>query len=235
MASDSGYFLNSIALKFLIQPFKVAGIILFIVCIVFGTSIITQSYFSTESLLEQEVRTLEMTSGYSSILDSENEENSPPINVIASRYAYFALSTVFFEWTQINKALKAQTEGDSGYVFKQKYLVPHIDLLKQFDQTIKLISIRMGYLAFFGLFTLIIILIAVIDGFVARAIRQKNAGRESAGIYHRAKYWRSGIIWLSIVIYLAMPITISPILLIIPCTIFALLVWLQAKFLKKYL
>ena len=68
-----------------------------------------------------------------------------------------------------------------------------------------------------------------------RKVRQQNAGRESAAIYHRAKFWRTGILWTTIFIYLSMPFSIDPIILLIPITLLSIAIFLQAKYLKKYL
>ena len=76
---------------------------------------------------------------------------------------------------------------------------------------------------------------ALFDGLMQCKIRQKNASRESAGIYHRAKYWRTGLVSLVILIYLCLPIAIPHYLLLVPIGLLASLVFIQAKFLKKYL
>ena len=94
---------------------------------------------------------------------------------------------------------------------------------------------RLGNIAFLSIFASYLSLLAVIDGFVQRRIRQENASRESAGIYHRAKYWRTGIVSTSSVLYLSAPFPVSPLWLLIPVCGGAGMLYLQAKYLKKYL
>lgn len=231
-AKSSGWYMNSLPLKFLLSPFKAIYTVFLIVLIIFGLSLVTQNYLQTPDLLEQELACLEHINHNQPIL----WQDRPPekLNITVSRTSYRTLSTVFFEWTQVNKALAAQSESDFGYRFKN-YLIPRLDLLKHFDKTLQVISIRIGNICLFiGLAALLYIL-ALIDGLVMRRIRQENASRESAGIYHRAKYWRSGIIWLSILFYLCSPIVLSPYWLLVPISSSAYMVFLQAKYLKKYL
>ncbi len=167
--------------------------------------------------------------------DVDGVNTNEPLHLTAYRFSYEKLYVLFFEYTGIEKAWQAQIEADKGFMLKQKYLVPHADILGKLIQTLKLISLRLGYIAYFVWFAVIFIMIAVVDGLMNRAIRQQNASRESAGLYHRAKYWRSGILWLGMTLFLAWPTAVSPYWLFIPTVGFALLVWLQAKYLKKYL
>lgn len=225
MANNNGWYMNSLPLKFLFHPFKTFYVFCVIIALIFGSSMVAQTYFHQPSLLQQEMA--RMNSG------SLNNQ-STHINIQVAKTSYAILSTVFFDWTRINTALKAQTENDSGYHFK-KVLSPHTELLQHFDETLKVISIRLGNISLFLGLAAILFCTAIIDGFVMRAIRQKNASRESAGIYHRAKYWRVGITWMSILLYLSLPISINPYLLILPIGFVAGMAFFQAKYLKKYL
>ncbi|WP_241158679.1 DUF4400 domain-containing protein [Neisseria yangbaofengii] len=219
-------------MKFLLSPFKAIYTVFLILLIIFGLSLATQNYLQAPDLLEQELSRLKAINQDQATLWQHRP--SEQLNTTVARTSYRTLSTVFFEWSQINKALSAQSESDEGYQFKN-YLIPRLDLLKHFDKTLQVISIRIGNICLFiGLAALLYIL-ALIDGLVMRRIRQENASRESAGIYHRAKYWRSGIIWLSILFYLCSPIVLSPYWLLVPILSSTYMVFLQAKYLKKYL
>lgn len=225
MANNNGWYMNSLPLKFLFHPFKTAYVFFVIVLLIFGSSMIAQTYFHQPSLLQQEIQ--QMSSGS---LNSKADD----VNIQVAKISYSALNTLFFDWTYINTALKAQKESDSGYQFKQ-VLLPYMEVLRHFDETLKVISIRLGNISLFIGLSIIFFVVACIDGLTMRAIRQKNASRESAGIYHRAKYWRVGITWLSILIYLSLPISINPYWLIFPISFVAIMIFLQAKYLKKYL
>lgn len=229
-AKSSGWYMNSLPLKFLFSPFKALYTIFLIILVIFGVSLISQNYFKSDSLLEQEVKQLS-TIGTKPIIDGNT---TLAINTTVSRKTYKALSTVFFDWTFVNTALKARSENDFGYKFKN-YLMPRIELLQHFDDTLKVIAIRIGNISLYLGLALLLYTLAAIDGLIMRAIRQQNASRESAGIYHRAKYWRVGVTWLSIMIYLCMPFAIHPYILLLPILISAWMIFLQAKYLKKYL
>jgi integrating conjugative element membrane protein (TIGR03747 family) len=74
------------------------------------------------------------------------------------------------------------------------------------------------------------------DGLVRRDLRRVGAGRESAFIYHRAKRLVVPLIIAPWVIYLAIPITTNPILILIPCAVaLGLAVMVTTATFKKYL
>lgn len=216
--------MNSLPLKFLFHPFKTAYVFLVMILLIFGSSMVAQTYFHQPSLLPQEMQQI----------NSGSLKTQSNINIQIAKISYSALNTIFFEWTYINTALKAKKEDDAGYRFKQ-VLLPYSEILRHFDETLKVIAIRLGNISLFLGLAMILFGAALIDGLTMRAIRQKNASRESAGIYHRAKYWRVGITWLSVLVYLSLPISINPYWLMVPIAFVALMVFLQAKYLKKYL
>ncbi|WP_049258644.1 DUF4400 domain-containing protein [Eikenella corrodens] len=233
---------ESLVLRFLTAPVKLLKIILLVIAILFGSSILLQSYFYRPDLLQQEVENT-MQLGNQSLWqkwttnDGRLPENKNPdtgINLTLTRYTYTALSTVLYEWIPLNYLLESNP-GDTGYGIKEQFLEPNRDYLERFDQVIRVISLRLGNIAFLSIFAIYLSLLAVIDGFVQRCIRQENASRESAGIYHRAKYWRTGIVSTSSVLYLSTPWPLSPLWLLLPICIGAAMVYLQAKYLKKYL
>lgn len=224
MANNNGWYMNSLPLKFLFHPFKTAYVFLVMILLIFGSSMVAQTYFHQPSLLQQEMQQI----------NSGSLKTQSNINIQIAKISYSALNTIFFEWTYINTALKAKKEDDAGYRFKQ-VLLPYSEILRHFDETLKVIAIRLGNISLFLGLAMILFGAALIDGLTMRAIRQKNASRESAGIYHRAKYWRVGITWLSVLVYLSLPISINPYWLMVPIAFVALMVFLQAKYLKKYL
>ena len=230
----SGWLYNSLILNFITQPFRWGLVMIIAIGIVFGSSIISQSCFGTADELDAEIESLNQQAAQTGFLSLE-KKTSEPVNVTVTRGSYWLLHGVFFEVTQINRAWQAQQEDEFGYAMKQRFLIPQAEKLARFDRTLKLISVRIGHLSYFIGLALLLSAIGLVDGFVARAIRQKNVGRESAGLYHRAKYWRTGILWFSMIIYLASPVALSANWLFLPCLAYAALVWLQAKYLKKYL
>lgn len=228
-AKNSGWYMNSLSLKFLFSPFKAFYTLFLIIITIFGLSLMTQTYFHQPSLIGQELK-------YVNELESTPLLSDAPstVNLKVAKAVYHGLSTLFFDATGINKSIASTDENEFGYRFK-KYWQTHYQQLQHLDDTLKVIAIRIGNITIFiGLFFVLSIL-AVIDGLVMRAIRQKNASRESAGIYHRAKYWRAGITWLTLMLYLCTPIAVSPYILAIPICLSAYMTFLQMKYLKKYL
>jgi len=76
----------------------------------------------------------------------------------------------------------------------------------------------------------------LVDGLVRRDLRKFGSGRESSYLYHKA---RATIVPLTIIpwtLYLAIPISISPLLILLPCAaLLGLSVCITASSFKKYL
>jgi integrating conjugative element membrane protein (TIGR03747 family) len=79
-------------------------------------------------------------------------------------------------------------------------------------------------------------LTGLVDGLVRRDLRKFGAGRESSYLYHKA---RATIVPLAIfpwTLYLALPISISPMLVLLPCAgLLGLSVSITASSFKKYI
>lgn len=88
--------------------------------------------------------------------------------------------------------------------------------------------------------TLPLILLAVfvgfVDGLVRRDVRKFGAGRESGFLYHRAKASLMPLAVLPWVVYLTLPISVHPLLILLPsATLLGLAINLTAGSFKKYL
>ncbi|MBR5675411.1 MAG: DUF4400 domain-containing protein [Neisseriaceae bacterium] len=142
------------------------------------------------------------------------------MNITITRHAYNGLYWLFFKVARLEEV--SANNQFYGYV-------------QQFNGTLKIISMRLGNAAIYIFYAIFLSLIALIDGLNARKIRQANAGRESASLYHRAKFLRTSVLWSSIFIYMVAPVAINPQWLLIPVILIALSVFMQAKYLKKYL
>ncbi len=78
--------------------------------------------------------------------------------------------------------------------------------------------------------------VGLIDGLVRRDIRKFGADRESGFIYHRAKASLLPLAVLPWVVYLALPISVHPLLILLPsAALLGLAVNLTASSFKKYL
>jgi len=76
----------------------------------------------------------------------------------------------------------------------------------------------------------------LVDGLVRRDLRRFGAGRESGFIYHRAKMLILPLMVLPWIIYPALPVTVSPINILLPSAVaLGLVVSISAGSFKKYL
>ena len=83
---------------------------------------------------------------------------------------------------------------------------------------------------------LLTVFVGFVDGLVRRDLRRFTAGRESGFVYHRAKSFIAPVLTLPWVIYLALPISISPLFVMLPCAALAGLVTaIATASFKKYL
>lgn len=233
---------NSTILQTLLYPFKIILIWLLAIVIMLTTSVVLQMYFiKQEALLNQEliiskqISTSFLANPANLLSKISNKNNLSGLNIKVTRVAYNILNSIFFEITQINKILRAQDSNDFGYSIKQKFLLPHMSFINKFNNTLKILSLRIGNIASLSIYGLILIIIFFIDGLIQRKIRQKNTMRESSVIYYRAKIWRKIILYSSIIIYLCVPVSISLFWLLPAIFIIAILIFLQAKYFKKYL
>ncbi|TVO63306.1 TIGR03747 family integrating conjugative element membrane protein [Denitromonas ohlonensis] len=78
--------------------------------------------------------------------------------------------------------------------------------------------------------------VGLVDGLVRRDVRRFGAGRESGFIYHRAKASLLPLAVLPWVTYLALPVSVSPLLILLPsAVIIGIAVCIAAATFKKYL
>jgi integrating conjugative element membrane protein (TIGR03747 family) len=83
---------------------------------------------------------------------------------------------------------------------------------------------------------LLAILVGLIDGLVKRDIRRMTAGYESGFIYHRARMFLAPLLVLPWMTYLAMPWSVSPVLVLLPgAMLLGTAVNITASSFKRYL
>lgn len=75
-----------------------------------------------------------------------------------------------------------------------------------------------------------------VDGLVRRDIRRFGAGRESGFLHHRAKATMMPLAVLPWIVYLALPVSVDPLVVLLPCVaIFGVSVGVTIGTFKKYL
>ena len=79
-------------------------------------------------------------------------------------------------------------------------------------------------------------IVGLIDGLVQRDLRRFGVGRESAFKYHHAKRTVAPIMFIAWIVYLSIPFSIHPNLILIPAALlFGVMISLTASNFKKYL
>ena len=227
MRKNGNFLTDTLSVQSLLSPFKILFIIIFIVGFLFVSSVIAQTWFHQPDLLKQELL-------YTEAVFADSGGNQTDFHILIIRYCYNGLYWLFFELTGIT-AMFADGPDNLVQEFVVDILYPYKNHIEILNQTLKIISIRLGNLFAYMPLLACLLVAAVYDGFMKRKIRQQNAARESAGIYHRAKYWRTRWVWSSILLYMCLPFALPPILLGIPITLICVMFFVQAKYLKKYL
>ncbi|UQS88716.1 TIGR03747 family integrating conjugative element membrane protein [Pseudomonas chlororaphis subsp. piscium] len=83
---------------------------------------------------------------------------------------------------------------------------------------------------------LLAVFVGLVDGLVRRDLRRFSAGRESGFVYHRARASLMPLVVLPCVVYLALPISVHPLLILLPCALLlGLAMNIAAGSFKKYL
>ncbi len=103
-------------------------------------------------------------------------------------------------------------------------------------QVTQLFAVRLAILTLAMPIFLLFSLVALVDGLVQRDLRRWGGGRESSFVYHYAKKASLPLVVLAWVIYLSLPFSLHPSIVVIPfATLFALTVAVTASTFKKYL
>ena len=103
-------------------------------------------------------------------------------------------------------------------------------------QMTQVFSVRLTILVLALPVFLLFSLVALVDGLVKRDLRRWGGGRESSFVYHWAKRSALPLLVLTWVIYLALPFSPHPSVVVLPfATLFALGVAVAASTFKKYL
>jgi integrating conjugative element membrane protein (TIGR03747 family) len=103
-------------------------------------------------------------------------------------------------------------------------------------QVSQVFSVRMAILTLAMPIFLLFSLVALVDGLVQRDLRRWGGGRESSFVYHYAKKAALPLVVITWVVYLALPFSLHPTLIVLPfAAMFALTVVVTASTFKKYL
>ncbi|MCK2094576.1 TIGR03747 family integrating conjugative element membrane protein [Thauera aromatica] len=150
-----------------------------------------------------------------------------------------------YEWIFVKTGLlqasarsRAPSHGDARdirfyisqvYVWSENYLIAAAFTILTF-------MVRLLVLVLTLPLFLLAAFVGMVDGLVRRDIRKFGAGRESGFIYHRAKASLIPLAVLPWIIYLTLPISVHPLLVLLPsAALLGLAVNITAASFKKYL
>ena len=213
------------AIYFLIKPFKIlwtTGILCLSFVAIGATSLM---YFCTKDSLSALLRA--------------HEEIRITNNGLEQGLGYWIFkffSWIAFDLTQIRLALNSNPVlGTAMYGFK-RFLMQQYEGLMMFNMALQIISYRVGILlAYTFTLLLVVLIVATFDGWMERRVRTLCLGRESSTMYHQAKFFRTGAIVSSVMVFLSWPAYLEPVWLVVFSVVFAVFVRTQAKYYKKYI
>ncbi|WP_454688261.1 DUF4400 domain-containing protein [Achromobacter aloeverae] len=124
-----------------------------------------------------------------------------------------------------------------GVVQAGGYVLDRAEIVLVTMYALQLLGIRLVLLLFAAPALVMLLAIALIDGFVARYVRRESGGHESATRHTRAKrLLRKGIIPSVALVWLVAPLQMSLASFFLPvAAIMSTLIWVMAKYFKKYL
>jgi integrating conjugative element membrane protein (TIGR03747 family) len=161
-----------------------------------------------------------------------------------ARFARQAAGTThqyLFEATGVTRLLDglARPPGpDAGGARKRLHAVYRSvgDFVTAAIQVTQVFAVRLAILTLATPVFVLYTLVALVDGLVRRDLRRWGGGRESSFVYHYAKQSVLPLVALAWVVYLALPFSVHPSLIVLPfAALFALSVSIMAGTFKKYL
>lgn len=159
--------------------------------------------------------------------------------VVESAYELLFVSSGLREWID-NAAEQARANGrgaadgfmhllGKAYTYVETFLLAAAYMVLVFIVRLAVLCLA---IPLFALATFV----GLVDGLVRRDIRRFGAGRESGFLFHRAKACLMPLAVLPWVVYLALPVSMSPLWILLPCAaILGLTVDIVAGSFKKYL
>ncbi|MFC4250350.1 TIGR03747 family integrating conjugative element membrane protein [Sinimarinibacterium flocculans] len=159
--------------------------------------------------------------------------------LVEGAHEWIFVKTGLLEWMRDTSA-QASAPSHSGvrdfryylsqaYVWTESYLIATAFITLTF-------CVRLLVLVLTLPLFLLAAFIGLLDGLVRRDIRKFGAGRESGFVYHRAKAALMPLAVLPWVIYLTLPISVHPLLILLPAAmLLGLVMNIAAATFKKYL
>lgn len=163
--------------------------------------------------------------------------------IVEGAYEWIFVKTGLLDWmNQASARSRAASHGDARdirfyisqlYVWSENYLIAAAFTILTF--MVRLLVLVLVLVLTLPLF-LLAAFVGMVDGLVRRDIRKFEAGRESGFVYHRAKASLIPLAVLPWIIYLTLPVSVHPLLVLLPsAALLGLAVNITAGSFKKYL
>lgn len=194
-----------------------------------------QGWHHAQDMLNHELRWIADGFVQSLLVDNPGQVAKDVIDVA---YGWMFEKTGVIEWVNYSAAQSringSQVEGINRYLGVMYVYVEDFGLAAVY--TVLTFLARLVILTLSLPLFLMAALTGVVDGLVRRDLRRFGAGRESGFVYHRSKILIVPLAVAPWVLYLALPVSISPVLVLMPCAaVLGLLVSVTVGSFKKYL
>jgi integrating conjugative element membrane protein (TIGR03747 family) len=186
---------------------------------------------NAEDALANATQTFEQSAKFIEAIDS------PLITKLAQTLAD-GFYGVYFKVPQLDVALRdTNADANAAHSLYQTGIIrPYRTELLVAMQAIQTLAVRLALLIVALPIVLCVYLVAFVEGLINREYRKLGSGRESASLYHRAKFFLLMYSVLIVCLFLLWPSKIWPLVfLVLLLTGIFLLARLQWKFYKKYL
>ncbi|MBV2205731.1 MAG: TIGR03747 family integrating conjugative element membrane protein [Pseudomonas sp.] len=159
--------------------------------------------------------------------------------IVEGAYEWIFVKTGLLDWmSQASARSRAASHNDARdirfyisqvYVWSESYLIAAAFTTLTF-------MVRLLVLVLTLPLFLLAAFVGLVDGLVRRDVRKFGAGRETSFVYHRAKAALMPLAVLPWIIYLTLPISVHPLLVLLPCaSLLGVVVCITASTFKKHL
>jgi integrating conjugative element membrane protein (TIGR03747 family) len=195
-----------------------------------------QGWRHAQGMLEYELAQISTDFTRSAVVQ---EPGRTALWLVEGAYEWIFVKTGLLEWMRDSSAqASAPSHGGSRdfryylsrvYVWTESYLIAAAFITLTFIVRLLVLVLTLPLI-------LLAAFVGLVDGLVRRDIRKFGAGRESGFIYHRAKAALMPLAVLPWVIYLALPVSVNPLLILLPgAALLGAAVCVSAATFKKYL
>lgn len=195
-----------------------------------------QGWHHAQGMLDYELNNLSNHFTRSAVVQ---EPGRTAHQLVEGAYQWLFVRTGLLDWmSQASARSRAPSHADARdaryyisqvYLWSERYLIAAAFTILTF--MVRLLVLMLTLPLF-----LLAAFVGLVDGLVRRDIRKFGAGRESGFIYHRAKASLMPLAVLPWILYLTLPISVHPLLVLLPsAALLGLAVNITAASFKKYL